>query len=155
MYKIKIIKIDSTKKSDGFTSEPRSYRVAIQFNERDREIIITREYYRVGFRDGEVWDEIYLDYELGWKSEMLGVHHSSIMTRCIDDKEYLKKIERDLIESYYDNCFKSITNIDKELKRKTKSLRKEKSNYEDVIDCLDKTFRKEKLEKIISEVQSK
>jgi len=149
MYKIKIIKKDSTKKSDGFLSESKSYRVSIKFNERDQEIIITREFYRVGFRDGERWDEIFLDYKLAWRSEQLGIYCASIMTKYVDDKKYLRKIEKDLIESYYKNCFNSITNIEKELKKQTKSLRNQKSNYEDVIGCLNKTFRKEKINKIL------
>jgi hypothetical protein len=148
MYEIKIVKKDSTKKSDGFLSEPRNYRVSIDFNERNKEIIITREFYRVGFRDGERWDEIYLDYNMGWRSEQLGIYHASIMTRNLDETYHIE-IEKKLIETYYKNCFKSIDNIDKEIKKKTRDLKNQKDNYLNVINTLDKTFRKEKIEKII------
>jgi len=147
-YKIKIIKKDTTKKDHGFSNEPRSYRVSIEYDKTLEEIIITREFYRVGFRDGERWDEIFMDYDMKWK-DMLGVHYASIMTRNLD-KNYLIEIEKKLIKTYYENCFQSVNNIDKEIKKKIKSLKNQKQNYIDVIGALDKTFRKEKINNILS-----
>lgn len=149
MYKIKIIKKDSTKKENGFLSEPINYRVSIRYYRKTKEITITREFYRVGFRDGEKWDEVFLDYDLQW-NDMLGVHNASIMTRCLN-KDYHIKIEKKLIKTYYENCFKSIDNIDEELIKKTKSLNSQKRNYKAVIEALDKTFRKEKINKLLNE----
>jgi len=149
-YKIKIRKKDC-RKNDAFKNEPLSYRVSIAYDITTEEIVITREFYRVGFCDGERWDEIYMDYDMSWK-DMLGIRYASIMTRNMD-KEYHIEIEKKLIETYYDNCFKSIDNVDKEIKKITKSLKSQKENYIDVISALDKTFRKEKINKILGELE--
>ena len=127
-YKIKIIKKDC-RKSNAFLNMPLSYRVSIEYDKSTEEIIITRQFYRVGFRDGEEWDKIFLDYEMKLK-DMLGVQYSSIMTKNLDEN-YHKEIEKKLIKTYYDNCFKSINNVDKEIKQKIKSLNSQKENYID------------------------
>lgn len=149
MYKIKIKKKDC-RKDDAFKHEKLSYRVSIQYDQRTKEITILREYFRVGFHDGERWDDFYFDFEVGWR-DMLGICNASIMTRKLKDEKYLAEIERKLIEKYFEKCHTSINNIDKELKKQIKTLNSRRKNYESIIDTLDKTFRKEKIEKIINE----
>jgi hypothetical protein len=143
MYQI-IIKKEDCRKNDSFKHEKLSYRVSIGFDDRNKEIIIKREYFRVGFHDGEKWDDFYFDFEVGWR-DMLGVCNASIMTRKINDKQYLIDIEKKLIKKYFEKCHVSINNIDNELKKQIKSLNRRRKNYESIIETLDKTFRKEKI----------
>lgn len=153
MYKIKYKKKDC-RKDDSFKSEPLSYRVSITHDNKTKEIIITREYYRVGFRDGEKWDGFYFDFELPWRNG-LTVNHASIMTRKINDPDYLREIEEKLIKEYYKKCIKSIENIDKELIDVNRKLNSQRSKYNNLINSLDKTLRAEKLKRIIHETYNK
>ena len=149
MYKIKIVEEDC-RKNDSFKHEKLSYRVSITHDSKTKEIIINREYYRVGFRDGEKWDDFYFDFELPWRNN-LSVTNGSIMTRKLDDPNYLIEIEEKLIKEYYKKCIKSIENINKELIDVNKKLTNERKKYNVLLNTLDKTFRAEKLQKIINE----
>ena len=140
MYKIEIKNIDTT--VDGYhKNEPTNYRVSIKFKWKTETILITREYFKVGFRDGEHWDGIFVDARLG-------IDTASIITRKISDKEYLRKIEEKLIKRFYDECLKSIENVNLELKKKIKHLNWQRKNYEGMTDTLSKSFRSQKLKKI-------
>lgn len=82
---------------DSFINEPISYRISL--NLYGDKIILTREYFKVGFRDGESWDKFYFDNNYSYNKTDLT--YATFITRKINNEEYLKKKEIELINRFY------------------------------------------------------
>jgi len=131
---------------DSFKDEPISYRISL--NLYSDKIILTREYFRVGFRDGESWDKFYFDNNYSYNKTDLT--YSTFITRKINNEEYLKKKEIELINRFYDKLFETKNNTIKELLRQQKRLNSKINMYDNTMKFLEKYKRKDKILKIIN-----
>ncbi|MFA5586461.1 MAG: hypothetical protein WDA02_07960 [Saccharofermentanales bacterium] len=111
-------------------------------------IILTREYFRVGFRDGESWDKFYFDNNYSYNKTDLT--YATFITRKINNGEYLKKKEIELINRFYDKLFETKNNTIKELLRQQKRLNSKINMYDNTMKFLEKYKRKDKILKIIN-----
>ena len=130
---------------DSFKDEPISYRISL--NLYSDKIILTREYFRVGFRDGESWDKFYFDNNYSYNKTDLT--YATFITRKINNGEYLKKKEIELINRFYDKLFETKNNTIKELLRQQKRLNSKINMYDNTMKFLEKYKRKDKILKII------
>jgi len=131
---------------DSFKNEPISYRISL--NLYSDKIILTREYFRVGFRDGESWDKFYFDNNYSYNKTDLT--YATFITRKINNGEYLKKKEIELINRFYDKLFETKNNTIKELLRQQKRLNSKINMYDNTMKFLEKYKRKDKILKIIN-----
>jgi len=131
---------------DSFKDEPISYRISL--NLYSDKIILTREYFRVGFRDGESWDKFYFDNNYSYNKTDLT--YATFITRKINKEEYLKKKEIELINRFYDKLFETKNNTIKELLRQQKRLNSKINMYDNTMKFLEKYKRKDKILKIIN-----
>ena len=130
---------------DSFINEPISYRISL--NLYGDKIILTREYFKVGFRDGESWDKFYFDNNYSYNKTDLT--YATFITRKINNEEYLKKKEIELINRFYDKLFETKNNTIKELLRQQKRLNSKINMYDNTMKFLEKYKRKDKILKII------
>lgn len=144
--KLEIVEKSNTKP---FESMPITYRVSMRVN--NGTVTLQREYFRCGFYDGEQYDDFYFDNEGYHRGSPLC--HCSFITKRIDDKVYLMKKEEEMIKLFYEKCVKSKKGLEKELRRTTKELNDNISNYEDIINYFEYTQRGDKLKKLKSKIK--
>jgi len=137
--------IKETSDTQTFRGMPISYRVSLEIN---RDVVtLEREYFRVGFSDGEQYDKFYFDNEwCGRQGNPL--HRCTFITKKIDDKKYLMKKEEELIKLFYKKCTKTKKDLEKKLIEKTKNLNDSINNYDDILNYFEYTQRGEKLKKL-------
>jgi len=121
---------------------PLTYRVSIKI-END-EIILKREYFYVGFTDGEDFDDFYFDSD--WHDYFT---RGTFITRNLNE-QYLIDKEKELIQKFYENLEICIKNCKKELKESIRDINKKISNYEECKkdQLFVKVVRKKKLNNI-------
>lgn len=130
---------------DSFKHEPTSYRISLELD--NNRIILTREYFKVGFRDGESWDKFYFNNNYSYN--ITDLTYATFITRKLDNEEYLKKKEIELINRFYDKLFETKNNTIKELLRQQKRLNSKINMYDNTIKFLEKYKRNDKILKII------
>lgn len=145
--KFKIDEID--KRNDVYystLSTPLTYRIAIKLCEN--EIILTREYFYVGYNDGESIDNFYFDNEVGWNNGT-EITRCTFITRNFNE-EYLKEKEEELIEIFFHKISKSINSFENKKLDAIKKYDKLKKKYEQYQNCdlFLKFQRKQKLKQI-------
>lgn len=136
-------KIDKRK----WHGSPLTYRVSIEISYN--RLILKREYFYVGFNDGEVEDGFYFNNKVPWSSA-IGVTRATFYTRKLDDKEYLIEKEKELIKLFYEELVKSEERYKEELKEKTEELNTAISIYQEyqTDEAFVKIIRKKKLKEI-------
>jgi hypothetical protein len=147
MNGIKIIEENDTA---NFTSMPILYRVSIHPNIGSTKypLIIKREFFRVGFRDGEMYDKYFF-------SEGEGVDYASIITKRINDKDYLIEIEKILISKYIEECKNSVEFLDNLLRKETFRITQKRNEYLKISRELSNMDRNKKLKKVLSHINEK
>lgn len=141
--------VKNIKDSDsGFRHEPLSYRVSLRLENNN--IVLTREYFRVGFHDGEKWDGFYFDCDNNYGYGETNLNYATFMTRKLDDKLYLQQKELELIDKFYDKLIITKNKTIKKLKSEQKRYEDKINNYDITINFLDKYKRKDKILKIVS-----
>jgi len=150
---MKIVEIDKSIEDKSFDSRstPLTYRIAIKLDYSEKDLTLTREYFYVGYNDGESVDKFYFDNQVPW-ARVIGITRATFLTRNFD-KDYLKEKEKELIENFYEQLIKSEENYKKELKEKTKELKITIKNYKKYQndDAFLKIKRKQKLKNIKGE----
>jgi len=131
---------------DRFKNEPISYRVSISIG-TDNNIILTREYFRVGFNDGESWNKFYFNCD-SYSYGKTNLTRASFITRKIDDKQYLQNKELELINKFYDKLIETKNLTIKEFLETQKRINNKISLYDNMINFFDKYKRKDKILKI-------
>lgn len=151
---MKIIEEDRSKIDKGkWHGSPLTYRVSIEIsydvNDVRNRLILKREYFYVGFNDGEVEDGFYFNNKVPW-SRVIGVTRATFYTRKLDDKEYLIEKEKELIKLFYEELVKSEERYKEELKEKTEELNTAISIYQEyqTDEAFVKIIRKKKLKEI-------
>ncbi len=142
--------IKEIKDNGNFHNEPLSYRVSLRL-EKDT-ILLTREYFRIGFHFGESWDDFYFNCDNNWDYSKTNLSYATFMTRKLNDKTYLQNKELELINKFYDKLIKTKQLTVKELISEQKKLNNKINSYEKVINFLDKYKRKDKILKIINKI---
>jgi len=151
MNKIKIIEKSDT---NPFRDMPLCYRISLSPNFGPGEYIltITREYFRTGFRDGEDWDKIFWDMNM-WSSKE-GIAYASLITKNFDE-DYLQRTEQIMIKKFIIKCQESAEIVEKERKKENYRRKKKRDSYLEIVNELDKYFRFEKIEKVITHINDK
>jgi hypothetical protein len=125
---------------------PLTYRIEIKIE--DDEIILKREYFYVGYSDGEHPESFYFDNEVGWRRDhYLG--KASYLTR-IFDPQHIQEKEDELIKMFYEKTFKNIEKINK---RKKDAIKNFDNEINKLIECQNSNLfikfkRADKLNKI-------
>lgn len=160
--KFRIEEIDKSQSDVYFNSKttPLTYRVAITIEvgirvgnpTNEDEIVLTREYFYVGYNDGESVDNFYFDTDVRW-TKIIGVKRGTFLTRNFNH-EYLKQKEEELIQLFYDRLIKSEKDYIKKRKEVTQEIDEKIQNYQKYQKCdlFLKIQRKEKLKKIENEI---
>ena len=134
-----------TSDTQSFKGMPISYRVSLEVDRGT--VTLHREYFRVGFSDGEQYDDFYFDNE--WSGRQGNpISRCTFITKRIDDKEYLKQNENILIKGFYERCIKSRDLVKKRLATETKRLSDDINNYEDILNHFEYLNRGDKLKKL-------
>ena len=152
---MKIVEIDKSETDKNFNtiSTPLSYRVSIKIsygsNDVNDRLQLKREYFYVGYNDGEVEDGFYFDNKTTW-SNIIGVTRATFYTRKLDDKNYLIQKEKELIKLFYEELIKSEEGYKQELKEQTEDLNRAISLYQEyqMDEAFIKILRKNKLNEI-------
>ena len=147
--KVEIVEVSDTR---DFMNMPISYRVEIKVY-RDT-ITIKRQYFRVGFSDGEQYDDFYFDND--WCGRQSSpVSRCTFITKKIEDKKYLQQKENELIEKFYRKCIKSKELIKKELREVTKKLNDDLITYDNILNHFEYLNRGDKLKKLKNKLNDK
>jgi len=143
-----LIEEDLDKNNDDWDSQPLRYRVSLSFYDN---IVLKREYFRVGFLAGEEDDKFYIDLEINKYSSpnQKSTTHISFITRNFD-KKYLQEKENELFRIAYKYILKSKKNWKKYIKEKIKEEKQEQKKLNVILNSnkFIKLQREEKLEKI-------
>jgi len=146
--KFRIQEIDLREKDKSWNSKstPLTYRISIKLN--DTEIVLAREYFYVGYNDGEDIDDFYFDNEFG-NYEFGNFTRATFLTRNFDS-EYLKIKENELIKKFYKRLIKNEKYLKNELISKTEAIKHDIKLYQNYQNCdlFLKLKRKEKLNSI-------
>lgn len=143
------LEIKETIDTNSFRDMPISYRVSLVIDRNT--VTLHREYFRVGFSDGEQYDDFYFDNEwCGRQGNPL--HRCTFITKKIDDKKYLMEKEEEMIKLFYKKCTKTKLHLEKKLKETTKELNNSINNYDDILNYFEYTQRGEKLKKLKSKI---
>jgi len=102
--KLSVVEHDYRKKDKHFesTASPLTYRVSLQISGYD-DIVLTREYFYVGYNSGEKYDKFYFD---DYRDNGKLTRGSFITTNF--DSDYLVKKESELIKKFYKKLINSI-----------------------------------------------
>lgn len=119
---------------------PLTYRVSISLE--NNKIVLLREYFYVGYNDGEKFDDFYMD-----SSYMFT--RMSYLTRDFN-KDYLKKVEKELIDKFYFELLNQEVKLNEELKNETEKFNRNIAWYKKYENCdlFIKTKRRSKLKEI-------
>lgn len=128
--KIKIIEQSEDKCNNYFIDMPLRYRIKLYLYD---EIILVREYFRVGFLCGEENDEFYIDSEINKWDIKPSTRFISFMTQNLD-KEYHKKKEKQLLNIAYEKILKSKKNLKIDLKKEINKFEKEIDKYNQFLE---------------------
>lgn len=140
VYKdIEIPEYDKTNRS-----LPLRYRVKLCQN-NNGDFQITRKYFKTGFRDGEIDDEIFIPKYSYIAPE---VEYVSIMTKNVDDKKYLKYLEKLVIQTYKEECEIIIPKLKNELNKRINDYNQKIENAKKSLIFLSNYNRREKLKNI-------
>lgn len=145
-----MILIEEDQRITGNKSISPSYRVTISV--QDHEITIKREYFYYGFYEHtEDFDNFWFNSNSNSKyNDLTDIYKGSFITRKLNDPEYLKLKEQELIETFYSNLIKNEQNLKIELDKKIKKYndRINECQINQNCDLFIKLKRKEKLKKI-------
>lgn len=131
--------VEKIENDDGYgRMQPLSYRVSIGYYRNV--FTITREYFRVGFCDGEKWDDFFF---VGHP-----IRKISFMTRKLDNTEYLRDTENKLIKLFYKKTLESKNKLNKELIKTTNEINSKIKMCDKISNYLDKYNRKDKIKNI-------
>lgn len=137
--------IKETSDTGTFRDMPISYRVSLEIDRNT--VTLHREYFRVGFSDGEQYDDFYFDNEwCGRQGNPL--HRCTFITKKVDDKKYLMEKEEEMIKIFYKKCTKTKIDLEKKLRKTTKELNDSINNYDDIINYFEYTQRGDKIKRI-------
>lgn len=145
---LKIENIDNSQNDIFFksTTTPLTYGVSIKI-END-EIILTREYFYVGYSYCETIDDFYFNTDLPWRND-IGITKGTFLTKNFNP-DYIKQKEEELINLFYQKLIKSENDYIKERKKLINDIDNKILKYQKYQKC--KLFiniqRKEKLYKI-------
>ena len=143
-----IIEEDLREKDKHWDSQatPLTYRVSIELDENL--IILKREYFYVGYNDGELINGFYFDNEVGWSNSPT-INRATFLTRNFD-LNFLKQKEDELIKKFYKRLIKSEINLKNKLKSTVEKLNEEIKEYQEYQknELFVKLIRKNKLKKI-------
>lgn len=129
----------------GFGSQPLSYRIRMEYYKKV--FTLTREYFRFGFNDGEIWD--------GYFFRGHPIQRVSFMTRKFKDKDYIRKAENQVIKLFYKKALESEEKLKKELIKTTNSINNKINKCNRMYNFLDKFNRPEKIKKLKNLINNK
>ena len=145
-YKI----VEKLEEPEPYNNMPRSYRIEIEIHRE--EICLTREIFRISFRDGEDWDNFYFDNEMSWRKnyDAIGLSRATFITQNFNP-QYLEEKEQELLKEVFRRLQKSEMGYKVELKRKNKELLDIIEFYKECqnIGPFLKFNRKQKVKKIL------
>jgi hypothetical protein len=142
--KLKEIYVDDSKP---FGDQRLWYRVSLTIDEE--KVLLKREHFRSGFYSGEQDDHFYFNTDYP-QSNGDFFRYCSFMTSKLDDEEYLKRKEEELIKLFYDKCNKNITISQERLRKEEIKYNKRIDNYKDIINHFEYCKRGDKIKKIKS-----
>lgn len=149
---MKIIEIDERNTTHQHSIEP-AYRVSIELE--DDEVIITRKYFYYGYYEhSSDFDNFWYNHKNSSYSSVGNLCKASFITRKIDDTEYLKIKENELIESFYCGLIENEKDIKKELYKVIMDYNYRIKKCQDNIknDFFIKLNRQKKLKKINEDI---
>lgn len=117
-----------------------SYRVSL-VKYSNNKIVLTREYFRYGFLDGEAWDGIFMNYNSD------GIYRVSIITHNLDSI-YLSQIEEKVIKKFISESYKSIEKLNNKLIQTKKNITESIEKYSEIVEFLPNYSRTIKILKI-------
>lgn len=141
--KIKIVETDDRRP---FENMPPCYRVSLWVG--SGEIELKREYFRLGFYDGEDFDKFYFNDKNC--NEGNPMTQGTFLTKKVDDKEYLRQKEEELIMKFHKKCYKAKKILEKQLREQTRELVSEIKNYDNIIKHYSYLDRGDKIRKLKS-----
>jgi len=135
---IEIDRSDSDKSLKSFAT-PLTYRISITLE--NNEVVLMREYFYVGYNDGEKIDDFYYDDN--------HISRITFLTRNFDD-DYLKEKEKEVIKIFYYKLIESEKSVKQEKINTNIHFDNKIKRYQKFQKCglFTKLKRKEKLKKI-------
>ena len=140
-FKTEIIEYGESKdKMFGTSREPLRYRLMLKLH--NNELILIKEYFKLGFNDNEEWDKWWIN------TDSSSINWVSIITKKFYDTKYMKELETKIFEIFYDESIKMTKEIKKNILKYTKRMNIDLSNQQKVTKFVDKFNRRRKLKNI-------
>lgn len=148
--KIKIIENLDKNNDLSFDSinTPLTYRVSLSYDKDT--IIIKREYFRVGYHDGEGINKYFYNNNKCGYTDNDQLTYASFITRDLNNEKLKKESEQRLVKGFMKECLKCEDLIKSKLQKEIVSSKSKLQKYNNIYTFLDKEFnRREKIEKIL------